>query len=63
MNQSFSDDYYRKQFTFLWRGSPGEWNPDEFHQDCDGHADILTILQGMNGQVSFSHSKIGSIIC
>jgi hypothetical protein len=35
----------------LWRGSRDGFGGDEFHRRCDGHANTLTLIQDINGNV------------
>jgi hypothetical protein len=38
------EDFKRKQFTLLWRGSRDGFRVRDFHSRCDGHPDTLTAI-------------------
>jgi hypothetical protein len=44
-------EFKQKQFTLLWRGSRDGFRGDEFHNRCDGHANTLTVILDMKGNI------------
>jgi hypothetical protein len=38
------EDFKKKQFTLLWRGSRDGFSVLDFHSRCDGHANTLTVI-------------------
>jgi hypothetical protein len=44
-------EFRRKQFSLLWRGSRDGFEAEEFHRRCDGHANTLTVILDMQGNI------------
>jgi hypothetical protein len=45
------DEFRAKQCTLLWRGSRDGFNHKDFHSRCDGHANTLTVILDMDGNI------------
>ena len=45
------DEFRRKRFTLLWRGSRDGFGADDFHGRCDGHKNTLTLIQDTEGHI------------
>jgi hypothetical protein len=41
----------RKHFTLLWRRRGHGFRASDFHDHCDGQANILTLIEGTNGNI------------
>jgi hypothetical protein len=48
---SIFDEFCRKHFVLLWRGSRDGFGARDFHQRCDGHANTLTLILDTDGNV------------
>jgi hypothetical protein len=44
-------EFAGKQFVLLWRGSEHGFAGANFHQRCNGHANTLTLVEDMDGDV------------
>jgi hypothetical protein len=44
-------DFYRKRWELLWRGSRDGFDARDFHSRCDGHANTLTLIQDVSGNL------------
>jgi hypothetical protein len=45
------EDFKKKRFTLLWRGSRDGFNPCDFHSRCDGHPNTLTVILDTKGNI------------
>jgi hypothetical protein len=45
------DEFRGKPFTLLWRGSRDGFGAFNFHHRCDGHANTLTVILDMKGNI------------
>jgi hypothetical protein len=45
------EDFKKKQFTLLWRGSRDGFGADDFHSRCDGHPKTLTVILDTDGNI------------
>jgi hypothetical protein len=45
------EDFRKKQFTLLWRGTRDGFGARDFHGRCDGHANTLTVILDTNGNI------------
>jgi hypothetical protein len=45
------DEFRGKRFVLLWRGSRDGFCAKDFHGRCDGHANTLTLILDMGGNV------------
>jgi hypothetical protein len=45
------DDFGKKQFTLLWRGSRDGFGAKDFHSRCDGHPNTLTVILDTKGNI------------
>jgi hypothetical protein len=45
------DEFRGKRFTLLWRGSRDGFKANDFHHRCDGHANTLTLILEMQGNI------------
>jgi hypothetical protein len=45
------EDFKRKQFTLLWRGSRDRFKAQAFHSRCDGHPNTLTVILDARGNI------------
>jgi hypothetical protein len=45
------EDFKKKQFTLLWRGSRDGFGKDDFHSRCDGHPNTLTVILDTDGNI------------
>jgi hypothetical protein len=45
------EEFREKKFTLLWQGSRAGFGGREFHRRCDGHANTLTVILDMNGNI------------
>jgi hypothetical protein len=45
------DEFVRKRFNLLWRGSRDGFTAQEFHLRCDGRANTLTLIADTDGNV------------
>jgi hypothetical protein len=45
------EEFRRKKFVLLWRGTRDGFRASEFHHRCDGHGNTLTIIQDTNDNV------------
>jgi hypothetical protein len=45
------DEFRRKHFNLLWRGSGDSFTSREFHCRCDGRANTLTVISDTDGNV------------
>jgi hypothetical protein len=45
------EDFKKKQFTLLWRGSRDGFDADEFHRRCGGHPNTLTVILDTAGNI------------
>jgi hypothetical protein len=45
------DEFRRKRFVLLWRGSRERFGARGFHRRCDGHAKALTLIFDTVGDV------------
>jgi hypothetical protein len=45
------NEFRRKRFTLLWRGSRDGFGADAFHDRCDGHANTLTFIKDTEGNI------------
>jgi hypothetical protein len=43
------EDFKKKKFTLLWRGSRDGFSADDFHPRCDGHPNTLTVILDTDG--------------
>jgi hypothetical protein len=46
-----SNEFRRKRFQLLWRGSRDGFAPGEFHRRCDGRANTQTLIVDTDGNV------------
>jgi hypothetical protein len=40
-----------QRFLLLWRDSRDDFGASDFHRDCDGHADTLTVILDTDGNI------------
>jgi hypothetical protein len=45
------EDFNKKRFTLLWRGSRDGFGATDFHGRCDGHPNTLTVIADMKGNI------------
>jgi hypothetical protein len=45
------EDFKKKKFTLLWRGSGDGFDARDFHRRCDGHRDTLTVILDTDGNI------------
>jgi predicted RNase H-like nuclease (RuvC/YqgF family) len=45
------EDFKKKQFTLLWRGSRDGFGAGDFHLRCDGHSNTLTVILDTGGNI------------
>jgi hypothetical protein len=45
------EDFKKKRFTLLWRGSRNGFGARDFHRRCDGHPNTLTVILDTNGNI------------
>jgi hypothetical protein len=45
------DEFRKKQFTLLWRGSCDGFRAHDFYGRCDGHANTLTVILDTDGNI------------
>jgi hypothetical protein len=45
------EDFKKKQFTLLWRGSRDGFSARDFHSRCDGHPNTLTVILDTKGNI------------
>jgi hypothetical protein len=45
------EDFMKKQFTLLWRGSRDGFGARDFHGRCDRHPNTLTVILDTNGNI------------
>jgi hypothetical protein len=45
------EEFRKKRFNLLWRGSSDGFTAREFHRRCDGHANTLTLILDTDGNV------------
>jgi hypothetical protein len=45
------EDFKKKQFPLLWRGSRDGFRARDFHRRCDGHANTLTVILDTEGNI------------
>jgi hypothetical protein len=45
------EDFKKKKFALLWRGSRDGFGALEFHRRCDGHANTLTVILDTKGNI------------
>jgi hypothetical protein len=45
------DEFRRKHFNLLWRGSRDGFTANEFHCRCDNHANTLTVIEDTDGNI------------
>jgi hypothetical protein len=45
------EEFRRKRFNLLWRGSRDGFTAQEFHRRCDGRANTLTLISDTDGNV------------
>jgi hypothetical protein len=44
-------EFRGKQISLLWQGSRDGFKAQEFHRRCDGHANTLTVILDMEGNI------------
>jgi hypothetical protein len=44
-------EFCGKKFALLWRGGRDGFGARDFHSRCDGHANILTLIEDTNGNI------------
>jgi hypothetical protein len=49
--QKLFEEFKKKQFTLLWRGSRDGFGVGDFHSRCDGHPNTLTVILDTNGNI------------
>jgi hypothetical protein len=45
------EKFWVKHFKLLWRASREGFGIAEFHRGCDGHANTLTLILDMDGNI------------
>jgi hypothetical protein len=45
------EDFKKKQFALLWRGSCDGFGAGDFHNRCDGHPNTLTVILDRKGNI------------
>jgi hypothetical protein len=45
------EDFKERNFALLWRGSRDGFGARDFHSRCDGHANTLTVILDMRGNI------------
>jgi hypothetical protein len=45
------EEFKKKKFTLLWRGSRDGFSSGDFHSRCDGHPNTLTVILDTNGNI------------
>jgi uncharacterized coiled-coil protein SlyX len=45
------DEFRHKKWQLLWRGSRDGFGARDFHSRCDGHANTLTLIEDVSGNV------------
>jgi hypothetical protein len=45
------EDFKKKQFTLLWRGTRDGFRARDFHSRCDGHSKTLTVILDTDGNI------------
>jgi hypothetical protein len=45
------EDFKKKQFTLLWRGSRDGFGASDFHNRCDRHPNTLTVILDTDGNI------------
>jgi hypothetical protein len=45
------EEFKKKQFTLLWRGSRDGFGAGDFHGRCDGHPNTLTVILDTEGNI------------
>jgi hypothetical protein len=44
-------EFRGKRFSLLWRGGRDSFGADDFHCRCDGHANTLTVILDIDGNI------------
>jgi hypothetical protein len=44
-------EFKKKRFSLLWRGGRDGFKAQEFHSQCDGHANTLTVILDTEGNI------------
>jgi hypothetical protein len=50
-------EFRGKEFSLLWRGGHG-FDPRDFHDRCDGHANTLTLIKYWKGNIFCGFSPV-----
>jgi hypothetical protein len=45
------EDFKKRKFTLLWRGSRDGFGAGDFHGRCDGHSNTLTVILDTDGNI------------
>jgi hypothetical protein len=52
------EDFKRKQFTLLWRGSRDGFGAGDFHRRCDWHPNTLTVILDTDGNIFGGFTRV-----